>query len=126
MIISFIVPSYNSEKTIEGCIKSIIKQRCKKEIIVVDGGSSDKTISILKKYKLKILLEKERGAGPARNLGLKKAKGDYIAFVDSDVVLPDNWTKKCIKKIGQNKSIVGVGGPGISINKTLVYAVALF
>jgi glycosyltransferase involved in cell wall biosynthesis len=120
MIVSFIVPSYNSEKTIENNIKSIVSQKCKKEIIVVDGGSIDKTISILKKYKLKIFLEKKRGAGPARNLGMNKSKGDYIAFVDSDVVLPDNWIEKCIKKINQNKSIAGVGGPGISIDKSIV------
>jgi glycosyltransferase involved in cell wall biosynthesis len=120
MLISFIVPTYNSGKTIERCIKSIIKQKCKKEIIVVDGGSDDRTILILKKFKLKIFLEKKKGAAPARNLGLKKVKGDYIAFIDSDVILPDKWISKCIKKINQDKNIAGVGGPGISFNDNIV------
>lgn len=120
MLISFIVPTYNSEKTIEKCIKSINKQKCKKEIIVVDGISTDKTIEILKRFELKIYEEKKKGAGPARNFGLKRTKGDYIAFIDSDVVLPIGWIKKCIKKLEEDKKIAGVGGPGIGIKKKII------
>ncbi|MEM1577966.1 MAG: glycosyltransferase family A protein [Candidatus Pacearchaeota archaeon] len=86
---SFIVPTFNSEKTIKNCLSSIKKQKLKNsEIIVVDDCSTDKTVKIAKKYAQKIII-KEKRSGPAksRNLGWKIAEGDVCIFVDSDVYL---------------------------------------
>jgi len=88
--ISVIIPTLNQEKYIEQCLLSIQQQSYKDiEIIVVDDGSTDRTLQILNRLRLTddriILLEQQRmGAGAARNLGMTAATGRYIHFVDSD------------------------------------------
>lgn len=86
--LSIIVPVYNSEKYISKCLDSLVNQSLKDiEIIVVNDGSTDKSLEILKKYeskKVKIITQKNSGVASARNTGLKEAKGEYIAYVDSD------------------------------------------
>lgn len=89
--ITVVIPCYNREKTIKRCIDSIVNQTvCPQEIIVVDDGSTDHTLSILKKNygnKVTILKQQHKGAQAARNAGIRAAKGNYIAFLDSD----DEW-----------------------------------
>jgi len=116
-MISFIVLTYNSERTIQKCLESISAQRCEKEIIVVDGGSTDKTVEMAKRQGTKIVTETSRFLGIPRNAGMEHAKGEYIAFVDSDVVLPEGWISIALEKINKSKIIAGVGGPGISPEK---------
>lgn len=90
MKISVIIPTYNRERTIKRCISSITSQTTPPyEIIIVDDGSTDKTISIVNEFKanIKIIKQNHRGAQAARNLGILNAQGDYIAFLDSD----DEW-----------------------------------
>lgn len=83
---SFIIPVYNGEKTIERCLNSILEQSCKDyEIIVINDGSNDRTKEIVKKYKgIRLINVENGGQGKARNLGIKKAVGEYILFVDAD------------------------------------------
>lgn len=98
--ISIITVTKNSQKTIESTIKSFIKQDYKnKELILVDGKSSDKTISIIKKYKKKIskiITEKDKGIYDALNKGFKNSKGEVIGILHSD----DNYkNEKVLSKI---------------------------
>jgi glycosyltransferase involved in cell wall biosynthesis len=89
-LFSVIVPTYNRAELIEKTINSIFAQDFQDyEIIVIDDGSTDNTIEILKPYqeRIRILQQPNRGAGAARNLGIQYAKGRYIAFLDSD----DQW-----------------------------------
>ena len=94
--VSVIIPVYNVEIYIEKCINSLINQTLKEiEFIFVNDGSPDNSVSIIKKYQKKDkrikLLEKENGGqASARNLGMKHAKGEYIAFVDSDDYVKEN------------------------------------
>jgi len=97
--ISFVVPAYNSEKTISKCLESIRKLKIKKEIIVVDDGSTDKTNQIAKKYTNKVIRIKNSGPAKARNIGVDISKHDIVALIDSDVVLTNNWLKETIKNI---------------------------
>lgn len=97
-LISIIVPIYYSERTLDRCIKSLVKQTYKKiEIILVNDGSNDKSEEICKKWakedgRIKYFFKENSGAGDTRNYGLKKAKGKYIGFVDSDdEVLPNMY-----------------------------------
>lgn len=90
--ISVIIPSFNREKTIEYCLQSVLNQTYKPlEIIIVDDCSNDRTIDIINSLNSSIIkvvkLEKNSGAQAARNRGIIEAKGDWIAFQDSD----DEW-----------------------------------
>lgn len=89
--VSVIIPTYNRAKIISRTIDSVLNQTYKDiEIIVVDDGSKDDTKEVLKKYKKKIkyVYKENGGVSSARNLGVKEASGDWIAFLDSD----DEWT----------------------------------
>ena len=90
MLLSVIIPCYNCQNTIEKCINSILEQTIIDfEIIAVNDGSKDSTLSILKKMserdKRIVVIDKENsGPSSARNTGLDIAQGEYIGFVDSD------------------------------------------
>ncbi len=93
LTISVIIPAYNAEKTISACVNSLKNQTNKPyEIIVVDDGSTDLTGVIAREQKVKVItLVKNHGRSYARNMGVKKAKGTYIAFLDSDSIADTNW-----------------------------------
>ena len=95
-LISVIIPIYNNEKYVEGCINSLLSQTYKNiEIIAVNDGSSDSTKNKLEALKerddrIVVINKKNGGVSSARNSGLEAAQGDYIAFLDSDdEYLPD-------------------------------------
>ena len=96
-LISIITVVLNGEKYIEETIKSVINQKYKNiEYIIIDGGSSDKTISIIKKYEKRIdywISEKDRGIYDAFNKGLILASGDVIGIINSD----DTYRSNCFK-----------------------------
>ena len=103
--VSIIITMYNVEKYIEKCLNSILNQTLKDiEIIIINDKSTDNSISIVKKLaktdKRIILLEnnKNLGAGKTRNKGLKVAKGEYIAFVDSDDFVDRDYYEKLYNK----------------------------
>lgn len=90
-MVSVIIPTYNCAKYLPQTIKSVLNQSYKNlEIIVVDDGSTDDTEEILKPFLSNIIYIKKRhsGVSDARNLGIERAKGNFIAFLDSD----DFWT----------------------------------
>ncbi len=85
--LTVIIPTYNNEKYIEKCIDSVLNNKIKIEIIVIDDGSTDKTGVILDKYKKRIKViksENNEGVSKARNKGLQKIHGEYFTFVDGD------------------------------------------
>lgn len=95
--VSVVIPAYNREKTIEKAIASVLNQTVKPfEIIVVDDKSTDSTVklvhSLCQDYSIikLICLKKNSGAQAARNYGIKAAKGEWIAFLDSDDELREN------------------------------------
>ena len=92
--VSIITATFNSESTLEDCIKSIIDQGYKNiEYIIIDGGSKDRTVDIINKYNGNIthwISEPDKGVYDAWNKGLKLSSGEWILFVGSDDVLyPD-------------------------------------
>ena len=97
MMVSIIIPCYNSEHFVARAICSVMNQTFKDlEIILIDNNSSDNTLSVLKSYQNKhpdlfsVFQELTKGAPAARNLGLTKARGEWIQFLDADdELLPD-------------------------------------
>ena len=98
-LVSIITPSYNSAKFIKQCIESVIAQTYTNwEMLIVDDYSADNSLQILKKYNDKriqlIELDENVGASESRNVAIRKAKGKYIAFLDSD----DLWDPQKLEK----------------------------
>lgn len=111
--LSIIIPVCNTEKYICQCLDSVKNQTLDDiEIIIVDNGSTDNSVDIIKKYETKnkniTVLEHHDGRqGAARNAGMKIARGDYIGFVDSDdFVSPDMFEKMYIKALSASADIV--------------------
>jgi len=100
-MISIIIPTCNSEKTIKKLLDSIFNSSISDEweVLVVDDASSDCTVKIVSEYPVR-LIKKEANTGSAcsRNLGVKQARGDIIIFFDSDVILQNDTLKKLIEK----------------------------
>ena len=91
--VSVITPVYNAEKYISEAIESVLNQSYEDfEVIVIDDGSKDNTLSIIKKYNRKIRWKSQENKGQASaiNEGIKMAKGEYVAYLDADdVCMPD-------------------------------------
>lgn len=99
------MPTYNSEKTIEKALKSIRNQKFDQEtveILVIDGGSTDNTIDIAKRYGATILINSERVPEAAKRIGYQSAKGKWIIKQDSDEVYVDNMQLANKKKFIDN------------------------
>lgn len=109
--LSFVIPCFNSAETIQKTLNSIFSQKIdySYEVIVVDNGSEDKTLEIVKQFSVQLFVELKRGANHARNTGLRNSKGKYVAFVDSDVVLEDNWAQNLLSYI-RKKSLLAAQG----------------
>lgn len=94
-LVSVIIPIYNAEHSLNKCIRSVVQQQGTVEVILIDDGSTDNSLSICKEWESKmqnvsLYRQENSGVSVARNLGLSKASGQYILFVDADDVLPDN------------------------------------
>ena len=109
--ISFIIPTLNAQKVLESCLKSISKQDFPKnqyEILIIDGGSTDKTVSIAKKYNSKIIKNPLKTAEAGKAVGIHFACGKYICLIDSDNILPSkNWLQKMLYPFSKNPKIIG-------------------
>lgn len=105
MRFSLIIPVYNSEKTLVQTLDSVIAQtRGFDEIILIDNNSVDDSVAIIKEYQVKYptieyAIEKMQGVSAARNLGLKKAKGDYVCFLDADDILVPTMLETLVETI---------------------------
>ncbi|MDD3615295.1 MAG: glycosyltransferase [Lachnospiraceae bacterium] len=113
MKLSLIIPVYNGNLYIEKCLKNIIDKfnnRDELELIIINDGSTDNTWSILKKYdkyKNIILINNQNyGVSHSRNVGIDKAHGKYISFVDADDTLDDNWLNIIYSGLQSNKDII--------------------
>jgi len=109
--ISVVIPAYNEEKNIALCISSLLGQKNKDvEIIVVNDGSTDNTEKIAKifsEYVKIINVKKRSGVANARNIGVKAAKGDVVAFIDADSIAGPHWVRSIKKDMKKNVAVVG-------------------
>lgn len=123
--ISFIIIAYNEERSIARCIDSILAQEDignNFEIIVVNDGSKDQTAQVVEEYvgkNSRVVLRSlvpNQGRGAARAMGVKMAQGDYLAFVDADIILPKNWLKICMEYADRYDAVGGIAIPDGDVN----------
>jgi glycosyltransferase involved in cell wall biosynthesis len=108
--VSVVIPTLNSDKTIEQCLESISKQDYPKqriEIIIADGGSKDKTLGIARKFTNKIFHNHLKTGESGKALGFRKSTLEIIAFIDSDNILPGrDWLRRMVEPF-QDRDIIG-------------------
>ncbi len=96
-LISVIIPAFNADIYIAQCIESILCQSYKfLEIIVVDDGSTDKTVEVVEQYDVKLIKQHNKGVSAARNRGIMEARGEYIHFMDADDYLNLHFYERLI------------------------------
>jgi len=106
---SVVTPTLNSERTLDLCLSSILGQNYSGgiEIVVADGGSSDRTLEIAKSKKVRIVKNRLKTGEAGKAVGAKYAKGEILAFIDSDNVLPDRlWLNRMINPFLEDKEII--------------------
>lgn len=109
-MISIIIPVHNGEKYVKKCIESVLNNTYKDlEVIIVENASSDRTLDICNEYskcdsRIKVISTKEKGLSHARNVGLKYACGEYIAFVDADDYVSPYLYEKMITCMEKNNA----------------------
>lgn len=110
-LVSVIIPAYNIEDYIGRCLDSVLSQTYKNlEIIVIDDGSSDRTGEILddyekKNHRMKVIHKENGGVSSARNIGIDRANGDYIGFVDGDDWVNPKLFETLVKLINEEMQI---------------------
>jgi glycosyltransferase involved in cell wall biosynthesis len=108
---SIVIPNYNKGKYVEECMQSIFNQtidKSKFEVIVVDTGSTDNSVEIIKKFPVKLIQTEKKGAGAARNIGIENATGTYILFVDSDDYLTSLDVLEKLDNMVDNQDIISL------------------
>jgi len=110
--VSFIVPTLNAERYLEVCLRSIRKQDYPLngyEILVVDGGSTDKTLAIAEKYNAKIINNPFVDQESGKSLGIQNSKGEILVLMDSDnEIVKKSWLRKMLKPLFTNPGLFGV------------------
>lgn len=110
--IDVIIPCYNSEATLEACLKSVYSLDYPNDlltVIIVDNGSTDNTLNIAVGYNCNITVRPKIRVGAMRNRGSEISNGEIIAFTDSDCIVPANWIKDAINVLKQ-ADVGAVGG----------------
>lgn len=114
-LVSFVIPTFNSEKYLAGCLTSISKQdypKQKIEILIIDGGSRDGTIKIARAAGAKILKNPYKDAESGKSIGIRKAKAGIICLLDSDnEIVHTNWLEEMLKPLLRHNDVWGVESP---------------
>lgn len=113
-MVSIIVPIYNSEKTIDRCVQSIIGQTYQDlQIILVNDGSTDNSIEKCNAWanidhRIVVLSKHNGGVSSARNMGMERAQGEYVGFVDSDDIIMPSYVEKLLTMIRNNQADMAI------------------
>ncbi len=106
-MVSIVVASYNEERNIERFLKSVKSQSYPDiEVVVVDDGSTDRTVEIAKKYITKVYARSHAERSVQRNFGVSKASGKYVLVLDVDMELTPNVVKSCLENIKNYKALI--------------------
>lgn len=107
-LVSVIIPTKNSSRTIEKCLQSIVNQTFKNiEILIIDNFSTDNTLEITSKMKATVY-SLEGHTPSAKNFGISKSHGEYLVFIDSDMVLDHKVIEECVRVCSNDNEVVGI------------------
>ncbi|QBQ42228.1 glycosyltransferase family 2 protein [Sphingobacterium psychroaquaticum] len=113
ILVSVIIPAFNVEETIEECLISVANQAYSHiEVIVIDDGSSDATTSVVESFiltnkflKFSIFIQENQGPSKARNVGIEKARGEFVVFMDADDRVDPSYIVRCLEMFKRKPSL---------------------
>jgi glycosyltransferase involved in cell wall biosynthesis len=111
--VAVVVPVYNGAATIERCVRSLLAQDYpvdRREVIVVENGSTDDTAAIVAGLPVRLLRSERRGPAPARNVGWRAANAEIVAFTDADCIADRGWLR-ALAAAYDDAAVGGAGGP---------------
>ena len=112
--IAFVILTKNSGRTLEKCLGAVagLKGEFDPEVIIVDGGSTDNTLDIVKRYRgeldIKVLYDGGRGLGYARDVGWRASSAEYIVMLDSDVIVNKDFLREAVKVLQKDEELGAV------------------
>lgn len=118
--VSVVVPVRNGAETLGDCLASIMASDYpvdRREIVVVDNGSSDGTADVVRRFPVRCVTEPKRGHGNARNRGITEARGELLAFTDADCAVAVNWLRELVSGF-DDPSVAAVAGDMIALPPT--------
>lgn len=129
MKVDVIVLTNNSERTLKAALDSVLREVDYNQVIVIDGGSKDKTLEIVSEYDVAKIIKNVKRVGLARYLGAKHATTEWICYVDSDIYLCNSWYEEVLRWVSKPK-VMWIQGltleysyimPSYALSKTLRY-----
>ena len=118
--VSAVVPTLNNEKTIDKCLDSLISNHVN-EVIVVDGGSTDKTKEIAQTYKAAKFIEGVKGIARAKDLGWRSASFDLVLYLDADAYIPEGTLERLHRYLSRS-NVAGVSCKVTCANPRKIFA----
>jgi glycosyltransferase involved in cell wall biosynthesis len=123
-----VIPVYNAEETLAACLRGLKAQDFPQglyEVIVVNDGSSDNSAAVAADFDVRLLEQDNQGAPAARNLGLAKARGDWVAFTDADCIPSRSWLSSLVNAV-EALSGAAFGAAGRTVGYNSVHEAARF
>jgi glycosyltransferase involved in cell wall biosynthesis len=115
-VVSIVVPTRNSEKTLNICLNATRNQTYKNiELIIADEFSNDRTVEIARKYTDRVYITEAKERSAQKNRGFQKASGEFVCFIDSDMELTPSVIEECLECMNEQEGIGGVIIPERSI-----------
>ncbi|MBI2610145.1 glycosyltransferase family 2 protein [Candidatus Giovannonibacteria bacterium] len=112
--VSLVIPAHNEEKYIANCLSAAIKNSRGRffEIMVIDNASSDRTGDEASKFPgVRVVREEKKGLTQARERGFQEARGDILAYIDADTLMPEHWFEILEKEFETHKNLAALSGP---------------
>lgn len=112
-VLTVIVPAYNEQELIAGCLDSLLNQTLDKEkydILVVDNNSTDQTANVALDKGVRVVKELRKGYVHAIRKGIEVSQTEFIAFTDADCRVPHDWLEKILTNFTSTTKIIAVGG----------------
>ena len=109
--VSIIIPAYNAERFLERCIESVLRQTYEElEILIINDGSMDGTLMLCNRYKeqdcrILVINQENKGVAATRNIGIQKATGDYILFIDADDWIEPDMVERLVVAINEEEML---------------------
>ncbi|MDP8955768.1 MAG: glycosyltransferase [Actinomycetota bacterium] len=110
--VSVVVPVWNGERTIGDCLASVLRAEYpaeRREVIVVDNASRDRTAEIVARYPVRCVDEPERGPSAARNRGIAVSRGKVVAFIDADCIVTKRWLAELVAGFADEETFAVAG-----------------